>query len=567
MTAGQDSATTLQQFIEAYLSSVGMHSANSPEKSTGQESEWADFYRGWLSQLLLFWQSVQANHGQVSETASTANALPPVTDPRFQGGAWSESAFHDYLRRAYLANSARITDIVNQLPVHNEKQRQQLRFMTDQYVAAWSPANFLATNPEAIATATATQGESLRVGLANLLADLKKGVISSVDPSGYEVGRNLAVTPGEVIFENDLFQLIEYAPSTDKVFQRPLLIIPPCINKYYILDLRPENSFVRYAVGLGHTVFLISWRNITQAQGRLTWDDYVEYGVLKALELVRSISGIKQVNALGFCVGGTLLMAALAVAQSRGYAPVKSLTLLTTLLDFSEAGDLGNMVDEPMLALHEQRIGEGGIFSGREFAAVFSSLRPNELVWNYVVNGYLMGKKPPAFDLLFWNSDNTNLPGPFLVWYLRNMYLENRLSQPRSLEICGSRVDLSSLKMPSYVFAARQDHIVPWKGAYRSMRCLGGQSRFVLGASGHIAGVINPPSSKRRSYWLGQGTPALAEDWLHTAKEFPGSWWEDWANWLKGFGGRQLLAESRKAHPEFSSIEHAPGRYVMEKAA
>lgn len=341
--------------------------------------------------------------------------------------------------------------------------------------------------------------------------------------------------------------------------------MPPCINKFYILDLQAHNSFVRYAVEQGFTVFLMSWRNVKDAQGALGWDDYLDDGILNAIGIVREICKVKQINALGFCVGGTMLTSALAVAKARGEAPVASLTLLTSLLDFSTLGDLGVFVNDTVIKGHEARIGKGGILPGRDLSAVFSALRANDMIWQYVVGNYLKGGRPAPFDLLYWNSDPTNLPGPFLVWYLRNMYQQNLLRQPGQLAMCGTTVDLKTLDMPAFIFAANEDHIVPWRGAYASQRLLGGEPMFCLGASGHVAGVINPAAGGKRSYRIGGQAGDDAEAWLETSEEKKGSWWPAWSAWLGTQGGRQIAARV-VGSAKYQVIEAAPGRYVKEKA-
>jgi polyhydroxyalkanoate synthase len=363
-----------------------------------------------------------------------------------------------------------------------------------------------------------------------------------------------------------LFQLIEYKPLTAKVHERPMLFVPPCINKFYILDLQPENSLAAYAVAQGHTVFLVSWRNATAAQGHLGWDDYVEQGVLQALTVARRIARSDQVNALGFCIGGTLLASALAVAAVRGEQPAASVTLLTTMLDFSDAGELGALVDDKMVTTHEAQIGQGGILRGRELAQIFASLRANDLIWPYVVNGYLKGQAPPAFDLLFWNGDDANLPGPMYCWYLRHTYLENRLGQPGGTVQCGVPVDLSQVAAPAFIYASREDHIVPWQTAYTSSALLGGENRFVLGASGHIAGVVNPPAKRKRHHWVGP-LAADPQAWLDAAQKVDGSWWPAWSDWLRGHAGALVAAPRKAGSAEWPAIEPAPGRYVKEKAS
>jgi polyhydroxyalkanoate synthase len=385
------------------------------------------------------------------------------------------------------------------------------------------------------------------------------------DESAFEVGRNLATTPGSVVYRNPLIELIQYAPTTSKVAKRPLLIVPPCINKYYILDLQPENSFVRYAVGEGHTVFMVSWRNIPSELGGLTWDDYLEQGVLAALDVACEITGGKTVNALGFCVGGTLLACALAVLAARRETPVASTTLLATMLDFADPGDIGVYVSREGLAARMPALCGGGRIQGSELASAFASLRPNELVWNYVVGNYLKGQTPPAFDLLYWNSDSANLPGPMYVEYLRNMYLDNRLREPGALSMCGQPIDLERITMPAYILATREDHIVPWRTAYKSVALLGGELTFVLGASGHIAGVINPAAKNRRNFWTHELLTDDPEDWLAGARTKPGSWWTHWAAWLNDYIGGLRAAPEAPGSDKHRPLFPAPGTYVIER--
>jgi len=530
------------------------------EEIVGLRSEFA-------AQHAALWQAMLARK---PGEASPSVAAPAPGDKRFAALAWSESPYHDYLRQAYLINATFLKKLAEAYPMEDLLAKNRLKFFTAQYVDALAPSNFAATNPEFIKTALETQGASITVGIKNLIADLQKGRVSMTDDGAFEVGRNLATTPGEVVYENELIQLIQYAPTTPKVYERPLLIVPPCINKFYILDLQAENSYVRFAVEQGMTVFLVSWRNPQMEQAHFAWDDYLELGPLTALTVAREIAGTEQVNALGFCVGGTLLSAALSVAKARGEDPAASLTLLTTLLDFSDGGDIVNFVDEDSVAAREAAIGQGGLLRGSELASAFSALRANDLIWQYVVGNYLKGGKPTAFDLLYWNSDSTNLPGPFAVWYLRKLYIENALREPGKLAMCGTTADLRRLDMPAYILATREDHIVPWRTAFESRRLLGGESTFVLGASGHIAGVVNPAAKNRRSFWRHGGrNPAnekSANDWLAGATEQPGSWWLDWITWLKQYGGNQRAARKTLGSRKYRSIEPAPGRYVKEKA-
>ena len=486
-------------------------------------------------------------------------------DRRFSSGAWRDNAYYDYLRRSYLLAARYVEELVEAAALE-PFAKERARFAARQWIDAMSPANFPATNPEALRQAIESNGETLTRGLAHLLEDARKGRISQTDESAFEVGRNVAVTPGDVVYENELIQLIQYRAATAEVAVRPLVMVPPCINKFYILDLQPDASLVAHAIGAGNTVFMVSWRNVGPAQGHLTWDDYVEKGVLEALAVARTISGADEVNALGFCVGGTLLGAALAVLAQRGEARVASATFLASMHDFSEAGQLGLFIDEASVAAREAAIGRGGILPGSDLAFVFSSLRANDLVWPYVVNNYLMGGRPPAFDLLFWNADSTNLPGPMYCYYVRNMYLENRLREPGALTNCGVPVDLSKVQMPLFFVATREDHIVPWRSAYRSVHLMGADDKtFVLGASGHIAGVVNPPAKNRRSHWIGETLPMDPDEWLGRAQERRGSWWPAWTQWLESHGGGRREAPKSTGDVQYTPIEPAPGRYVRQR--
>nr|WP_227746872.1 class I poly(R)-hydroxyalkanoic acid synthase [Paraburkholderia franconis] len=505
---------------------------------------------------------------QATQAASTGIELK---DRRFSSDAWKTTPVYTYTAAWYLLNARYLQELVDAIET-DQKTRERIRFAVQQWTAAASPSNFFALNPEAQKTLLESNGESLRQGVMNLLGDMQRGKISQTDESRFGVGKNLAMTEGSVVFENDLMQLIQYKPRTATVHERPLLIVPPCINKYYILDLQPDNSLVAHALESGHQVFLISWRNADQSIAQKTWDDYVSDGVLKALDTARQISGREQINTLGFCIGGTLLAAALAVAAARGEHPAASMTLLTSLLDFSDTGVLDIFVDEAHVQMREQTIGgksgmPPGLMRGIELANTFSFLRPNDLVWNYVVDNYLKGRTPMPFDLLYWNSDSTSLPGPMYVWYLRNTYLENRLREPGALTTCGEKVDLSRIDVPTFIYGSREDHIVPWQSAYASVPLLTGPRKFVLGASGHIAGVINPPSKKKRSYWSVAGDekalPTNPDDWFEGATETPGSWWPEWTNWLDQYGGKKVKAPTEPGSAEFPVIEPAPGRYVQ----
>ncbi|GGX87220.1 class I poly(R)-hydroxyalkanoic acid synthase [Massilia dura] len=494
---------------------------------------------------------------------------PQIRDRRFAAPAWTGNPVTAFSAAAYLLNAKFLVAMAEAVEA-SAQQKQKIRFAIQQVVDAMSPANFLATNPEAQQALLESKGESLTRGLKNMLADMQKGHISLTDDKAFEVGRNLAVTEGQVVLETPLFQLIQYKPLTDTVKQRPLLMVPPCINKYYILDLQPASSLVRYAVEQGNTVFIISWRNPDATLAKTSWDDYTEKGVIEAIRAVQEITGEETLNLLGFCVGGTLLSTALAVLAARGQQPAASLTLLTTFLDFADTGVLSVFVDEPQVRIREQALAQGGLMAGRDLASTFSSLRPNDLVWNYVQANYLKGNEPAAFDLLYWNSDSTNLPGPMFCWYLRNTYLENRLKEPGRLTVAGEKVDLTAIAAPAFVYGSREDHIVPWTSAYASMNILNPEertaNRFVLGASGHIAGVINPPSKNKRSYWVNDERPEDPEQWIAGAVEHPGSWWPLWAAFLAEHGGDDVAPRTELGNETFKPVEPAPGRYVKEKA-
>ena len=502
---------------------------------------------------------------------------PSLQDKRFSAPEWSANPMSAFSAASYLLNAEFLMALAEAVEVP-AREKQKIRFAVQQLVDALSPANFLATNPEAQQKVIETNGESLTKGLQNMLADMQKGRISQSDESAFEVGRNVGVTPGSVVFENALFQLIQYTPTTPTVHAVPLLMVPPCINKYYILDLQPENSLVRYLVEQGNTVFMVSWRNPDQTMGNITWDDYVEQGAIEALGVTRAISGQDRVNVFGFCVGGTIAATALAVEAARGRKPAASLSLFTTLLDFADPGVLDVFIDETQVMLREQQLGRGGLMPGRDLATTFSALRPNDLVWNYIQQNYLKGKTPPAFDLLYWNADSTNLPGPMYCWYLRNTYLENRLKEPGALTVAGVPVDLGAVDCPTFLYGSKEDHIVPWEAAYASMGLLNPKkdkakseaNRFVLGASGHIAGVINPASKNKRSFWVnesaGRNSPTTPAEWMAGAVEKKGSWWPEWAQFLAEHGGNDVAPPAQPGSSGYPPIEAAPGRYVKARA-
>jgi polyhydroxyalkanoate synthase len=534
------------------------------QASTRAGAQFSVLQSSYIAKQAQLWSAMLEPQGGAKAPAEPLVA-PAPGDRRFAAREWRDNPYYSYAKQSYLLASRFLSELAEGAEL-DAKSKERLQFAVKQWCDAMCPANFAATNPAVLKQALETSGESIAKGIANLIGDTHRGRISQSDESAFEVGGNLALTPGEVVYENDLIQLIQYRATTPQVGARPFVMVPPCINKYYILDLRPDNSFVSYAVAQGHTVFMVSWRNVGAEQGHFGWDDYLEMGVLKALRTAKEITQSDRVNALGFCVGGTLLGAALAVLAAKGEDIVESVTYLATMLDFSAPGQIGVFIDDKGLAAREAAIGTGGILPGAELASTFNMLRANDLIWNYVVNNYLMGGAPAAFDLLYWNADSTNLPGPMYCSYVRNTYLDNKLCVPGALQNCGVSVDLGKVDRPAFIVATREDHIVPWRAAYRSVQLLGGEKKFVLGASGHIAGIINPASGGKRSFWISQNLPQDPDNWLAQAKEERGSWWPQWSQWLEGFKGGTCEAPVKTGNTQYPAIEPAPGRYVKQKA-
>jgi len=561
MRAGQEA---MKQFDDAIASATGVRTEES--LSSGRPffpvALIADLQREYLKQIWRFWNAMFL---QTFSGGAHADVALAKGDKRFKDASWREQPYYDLLKQTYLLGSRQLHEFVDKAQV-DDRTRLQLRFYARQFIDAMSPANFPATNPEVIRKAIETRSASLTDGMKHLIDDLQKGRITRVDESAFEVGRNLATTPGSVVFENELIQLIQYAPQTSEVENTPLLFVPPCINKYYLLDLGAGNSLVEYAVAQGHQVFLISWRSAVPETEHLTWDDYLEMGPLKAVDVVLDITGAERTNALGFCVGGTILSCAAAVLAARQQDKLATVTLLTTMLDFSDTGEIGLLIDAGSVALREATIGKGGILPGKELAFTFGTLRANDLIWRYVVDSYLKGAAPDAFDLLYWDSDSVSLPGPMYCWYTRNTYLENNIKAPGRTTQCGVPIDLSTVKLPLYLLASREDHIVPWKTAYGSKDLIGKDVRFVLAASGHVAGVINPPSRNKRSHWLNDDLAADPHNWLEAAEEQSGSWWPDWDAWMKRHSDGVIPAPRQQGNAQYNAIEPAPGRYVKAKS-
>ncbi len=518
----------------------------------------------WLKTITGFYQDQYNLWINMFKLSSEGVVQPVRGDRRFSAPEWEESPLHNYIKQSYLLSSRWLTGMISDSTL-DDATKNKCDFYTRQFVDAMSPSNFAMTNPEVLKETLESKGQNLIQGLENLMQDIDNGRITMTDESAFELGKNLATTPGSVVFQNDLFQLVHFKPMTEKVNDRPLLIIPPCINKYYVLDLSEDNSYVRYCLEKGNNVFIISWRNPDEALGDKTWDDYLNEGTIPAIDAVKNITGAKKINGVAWCIGGTMLATTMAVLAAKRKKPFASATFFTTLLDFSDPGELGVFIDESQVKQHEHKLKEGGVMPGKQLATTFAMLRANDLIWNYVVNNYLKGKTPPPFDILYWNADSTNMTSAMYTWYLRNMYLENKLIEPGGVELCGVPVDLGKIDCPVYCLSTIEDHIAPWKTTFISTELLKGPMQFVLGASGHIAGVINPANKNKRNYWINGETGQGADHWLETAESVPGSWWTHWDKWLKSQGGNEIPAPEQVGNKEYPEIEAAPGSYVFAK--
>jgi len=516
-----------------------------------------------------FWQDYMTLWQNTARRVMGFEATPVIeaspSDRRFKDAAWKENEIFDFIKQSYLLSARFVQDVVGRVDGLDPKTAQKVDFYARQFVEAMSPSNFVLTNPEVLRKTAETGGENLLKGLSNLLSDLDRGKgqlrIKMTDTEAFQVGGNIAVSPGEVIYQNDLMQLIQYAPTTETVLKRPLLIIPPWINKFYILDLRPKNSFVRWAVSQGHTVFMVSWVNPDERLADKGFDDYMIEGVLDALEAIRKATGEREVNAIGYCLGGTLLGATLAWLAAKEKAPIKTATFFVSLLDFTESGELNVFIDEEQLKVLEERMHRRGFLEGSEMAATFNMLRANDLIWSFVINNYLLGNDPFPFDLLYWNSDSTRMPARMHSFYLRKMYQENKLAEPGGITLAGEPIDLGRIHLPAYFISTREDHIAPWKATYRGARLLGGPTRFVLAASGHIAGIVNPPDSGKYNHWVNNELPADPCEWLKDATELAGSWWPDWQHWMTAQDNERVPARV-PGKGKLKPIEPAPGSYV-----
>ena len=495
---------------------------------------------------------------------------PEATDPagfdkRFKHEAWKENEVFDFIKQSYLLSARFVQGTVSQVEGLDPKTAQKVDFYTRQFIDAMSPTNFVMTNPEVLRKTAETGGENLLKGLSNLLGDLERGKgqlkIKMTDTDAFAVGGNIGVSPGKVVFQNELMQLIQYDPTTEKVLKRPLLIGPPWINKFYILDLRPRNSFVRWATSQGHTVFVISWVNPDEKLAEKNFEDYMHLGYLAALDAIELATGEKDVNAIGYCLGGTLLAATLAYMAVKGDDRIKTATFFVTMMDFAEAGELGVFIDEEQLSALEEKMNKRGYLEGSEMATTFNMLRANDLIWSFVVNNYLLGNDPFPFDLLYWNADSTRMPAKMHSFYLRNMYQANLLKEPSGIELSGVGIDLSRVKTPAYFLSTREDHIAPWTSTYRGTQLLGGKKRFVLAASGHIAGVVNPPEGGKYNHWINEALPPDPDTWLAGATELAGSWWPDWQRWILAHGKAQVAARV-PGDGKLTALEDAPGSFV-----
>ena len=521
------------------------------------------------AQMNMFWDytrlwqsSVMQMMGQKTEPV----AVPRKGDNRFRHEDWENHFLFDYVKQSYLIAARHIHGAVSNVEHLPDDARKKVDFFTRQYIDALSPSNFALTNPEVVRETMASGGQNVLRGLNNLLGDIERGdgqlQISMTDAKAFKMGENIATTQGKVVYQNELMQLIQYQASTKKVYKRPLLIIPPWINKYYILDLRESNSFIKWAVDQGHTVFVISWVNPGKEYAGKTFEDYLHRGPNDALAAIEKATGEKQVNVIGYCLGGTLLGAALGVMAAKKDKRAASATFFVSLLDFSIPGELGVFIDEKQVENLERRMNERGYLKGSEMAGTFNMLRSNDLIWSFVVNNYLMGKDPCPFDLLYWNSDSTRMPAKMHSFYLRNMYLGNKLKDPGGISLDGMPVDISKIKIPAYFISTAEDHIAPWKSVYKGARALSGKVRFVLGGSGHIAGIVNPPTANKYCYWTNPEFPEDSDEWLATAARHEGSWWGDWQAWMDKNNGGVKVAARVPGDGNLQVIEDAPGSYV-----
>jgi polyhydroxyalkanoate synthase len=516
---------------------------------------WQDYASLWQSSMM-----------KLMGQDAKAVAEPQQGDRRFKHEDWQNNFVYDTIKQSYLIAARHLHQTVGKVEGLDEHTAKKVDFYTRQYIDALSPSNFLLTNPEVLRETVASGGQNLVKGLNNLLEDVTRGggdqlQLRMTDENAFKLGVNIATTPGKVVFQNDLIQLIQYYPANGPVFRRPLLVIPPWINKYYILDLREKNSYIKWAVGQGHTVFVVSWVNPDKKLAHKTFDNYLSEGTLAALDAIEKATGEREVNAVGYCLGGTLLAGTLGYLAGKKDGRIVSATFFASLIDFSEAGELEVFIDEQQVAALEKRMQERGYLEGSEMATTFNMLRANDLIWSFVVNNYLLGRDPFPFDLLYWNSDSTRMPAAMHSFYLRNMYIKNLLAKPGGLTLGGVPIDITRVKTPLYFVSTQEDHIAPWRSTYAGAKLFSGPVRFVLGGSGHIAGIVNPPAANKYAYWTNPRMADQPELWLKGASQHPGSWWTDWAGWVAQYGGDKV-PERIPGKGKLKAIEDAPGSYV-----
>lgn len=521
----------------------------------------------WKNYLDLWQNAAMRASGQEADPMIT----PEAGDKRFKSDEWNKNQVFDYIKQSYLLTSNWVQDTVADVEGLDEHTKKKVDFYTKVYTDALSPTNFFWSNPDVLKKTVETKGDNLVHGLENMLDDLKrgKGKISPkmTDDSAFEVGKNIAVSPGKVVFENDLMQLLQFSPATDKVYKKPLLITPPWINKFYILDLKQENSFIKWCVEQGYTVFVISWVNPDERHSDKTFESYMSEGILAALDAIETTLGEKEVTAIGYCIGGTLMATTLSYLAAIGETRITACTFFATQLDFEDAGDLLVFTDEEQIQMIERKMEEAGFLEGKDMASTFNMLRSNDLIWSFVINNYMLGKSPFPFDLLYWNSDTTNMPPKMHSFYLRNMYQKNLLQKPGALTLGGHPVNLTKVKIPIFVQASKEDHIAPFKSVFKDTKLFGGPAEFMLAGSGHIAGVINHPDAKKYNHWTNTKKKKYetGEEWLAEAEEHPGSWWPYWDKWLSKKSGPKVAARD-PAKGKLKPIEDAPGSYVKVRA-
>ncbi len=572
-----ETAERLQPLVKEFMSKIDWDIGNRPLDPLNIRHAWAEFFHRLyqdpdrLAELQMQYMKNWMNLWSESTKKFMGHKgqdlyQPEKSDRRFKSPAWQESALFDFIKQSYLMTSQWMQQVVHDTEGLDDETRHKLEFYTRQFVDAMAPSNFLMTNPDVIQATLDSKGENLVRGMQNMIEDLERGKghlkISTTDYDAFAIGKNLATTKGQVVYQNDLIQLIQYEPVTEKVHQRPLLIVPPWINKYYILDLRPDNSLVKWLTEQGHTVFVVSWVNPNAALSRKTFADYMDEGILDALKHIAKATGEPDCNVIGYCIGGTLLATTLAWLAAQGKdGHIASATFLTTLIDFTESGDIKVFIDDAQLQQIDEEMKDKGFFDARNLKDTFSLLRANDMIWSFVVNNYLLGKEPFPFDLLYWNDDSTNMPAEMHSFYLRNMYRDNKLTKPGGIVINGTPIDIRKIKTPAYFLSTKEDHIAPWRATYAATQMFSGPVLFTLSGSGHVAGVINPPANNKYGYWTAPEHPPVPESWFTKAKRHDGSWWNHWNKWIQPYAGDMVPARKPK-----NPIEPAPGSYVQMKA-